>query len=213
MSEILKAPSGGGKIIVEGLDSTKILQDTTITIKQGNKIIQSAEGEIYKKPEEIYIPSVQDQIIHAGQYLEGDQTLAGDNNLKASNIIKGVEIFGVTGTLRRTVLLFCGRHVFQSKDEYFGTDLGLGIFGNIFSYSGSRTLQATAKYNLTAYWNKTSGSDGRLWNTKLYHNNVEIPVNTNFSIKAGDVIKIVMTITGAPDPTVTFFAYLMHGKL
>lgn len=45
-----------------------------------------------------WTPGTEDQVIYAGQYLDGDQTIKGDANLVASNIAKGKNIFGVTGT-------------------------------------------------------------------------------------------------------------------
>ena len=45
-----------------------------------------------------WTPGTSDQTIASGRYLTGTQTIKGDANLKAANIVKGVSIFGVTGT-------------------------------------------------------------------------------------------------------------------
>ena len=43
-------------------------------------------------------PTESEQVISAGQYLEGDQTIQGDSNLIPENIASGVSIFGIIGT-------------------------------------------------------------------------------------------------------------------
>lgn len=53
---------------------------------------------VTKKSAQTYIPGTNDQIISAGEYLNGIQTIKGDTDLRASNIKKGVTIFNVTGT-------------------------------------------------------------------------------------------------------------------
>lgn len=45
-----------------------------------------------------WTPGTSDQTLASGKYLTGTQTIKGDGNLKAANIVKGVSIFGVTGT-------------------------------------------------------------------------------------------------------------------
>ena len=45
-----------------------------------------------------WTPGTSDQTLASGKYLTGAQTIKGDANLKAANIVKGVSVFGVTGT-------------------------------------------------------------------------------------------------------------------
>lgn len=45
-----------------------------------------------------WTPGTSNQTLASGRYLTGTQTIKGDANLKAANIVKGVSIFGVTGT-------------------------------------------------------------------------------------------------------------------
>ena len=45
-----------------------------------------------------YTPTTTDQVINAGQYINGVQTILGDANLIAGNIKKDVSIFSITGT-------------------------------------------------------------------------------------------------------------------
>ena len=136
--------------------------------------------------------------------LSADVVLAG-NVVKVLQGSKTIE--SISGQLVQPVAVHCGRHVFQSKDEYFTTDFMSGYF-DVASYSGSRAITLTAKKAFKAKWNKTSGSDGSKWNTSLTHNKVKIPVDTPFDVSIGDKILIAMTITGGPDPSVTFFAFL-----
>ena len=46
----------------------------------------------------IYTPTTTDQVINAGQYIDGVQRILGDANLIAGNIKKDVSIFSITGT-------------------------------------------------------------------------------------------------------------------
>lgn len=45
-----------------------------------------------------YTPTTTNQVINAGQYINGVQTILGDANLIAGNIKKDVSIFSITGT-------------------------------------------------------------------------------------------------------------------
>lgn len=47
---------------------------------------------------QMYVPSTENQIIEAGQYLTGNQFILGDGNLIAENIKSGVYIYDVMGT-------------------------------------------------------------------------------------------------------------------
>ena len=57
-------------------------------------------GTITSKSAQTYTPGTTDQTIAAGQYLSGAQTISGDADLVSGNIKDGVNIFGVTGTLK-----------------------------------------------------------------------------------------------------------------
>ena len=57
-------------------------------------------GTITSKSAQTYTPGTTDQTIAAGQYLSGTQTISGDADLVPGNIKDGVDIFGVTGTLK-----------------------------------------------------------------------------------------------------------------
>ena len=80
--------------------------DTTCTaeakhILNGKTAIVNGEkltGTMPVVNETTYTPTTSNQIISAGQYLQGDQTIKGDANLVAENIKSGVSIFGITGT-------------------------------------------------------------------------------------------------------------------
>ena len=74
--------------------SSDILLSKTAYAK-GEKIT----GTIESLAEREYIPTIEDISIPLGKYLGGNQILKGSPNLLPENIKKGVEIFGVTGTL------------------------------------------------------------------------------------------------------------------
>lgn len=115
---ILNFNSGGGKVTVSGLAANKILQGTTVTVKQGAKMVASAAGSIPSKAAATYTPKTTNQTIAAGQYLSGAQTIKGDSNLISKNIVEGRTIFGVTGN--------------ALNKSYFG--------GNTLSYGGDNWL-------------------------------------------------------------------------
>lgn len=86
-------------INVSGLDTSdanaqpnNILEGYSAYV-QGQKV----EGNIKSKSAETYIPSIEDQEIASGVYLEGNQTIKGDANLISENIKAGISIFGVSG--------------------------------------------------------------------------------------------------------------------
>ena len=58
----------------------------------------SIGSSITRKAAQTYTPGTSNQVIAAGQYLNGAQTILGSTALKAANIKQGVQIFGVTGT-------------------------------------------------------------------------------------------------------------------
>lgn len=74
--------------------SSDILLNKT-AYARGEKIT----GAIESLAEQQYIPTIEDISIPLGKYLSGNQILKGSPNLLSENIKKGVEIFGVTGTL------------------------------------------------------------------------------------------------------------------
>ena len=117
MSKSMMSAAGGGKVTVSGLEAGKILQGTTVTVKQGSKTVASVAGSIPSKAASTYTPKTTNQIIAAGQYLSGAQTIKGDENLVAKNILENVSIFGVIGGLK--VLAIC------SKEGRSGTCTGM----------------------------------------------------------------------------------------
>lgn len=84
----------------------------SITVDSGGKITASATQEagyvtagtktatkqLTVQAAKTWTPGTSDQTLASGRYLTGTQTIKGDANLKAANIVKGVSIFGVTGT-------------------------------------------------------------------------------------------------------------------
>lgn len=84
----------------------------SITVDSGGKITASATQaagyvtagtktatkQLTVQAAKTWTPGTSNQTLASGQYLTGTQTIKGDANLKAANIVKGVSIFGVTGT-------------------------------------------------------------------------------------------------------------------
>lgn len=84
----------------------------SITVDSGGKITASATQaagyvtagtktatkQLTVQEAKTWTPGTSNQTLASGRYLTGTQTIKGDANLKAANIVKGVSIFGVTGT-------------------------------------------------------------------------------------------------------------------
>ncbi len=84
----------------------------SITVDAGGKITASATQaagyvtagtktatkQMTVQAAKTWTPGTSNQTLASGRYLTGAQTIKGDANLKAANIVKGVSIFGVTGT-------------------------------------------------------------------------------------------------------------------
>lgn len=84
----------------------------SITVDSGGKITASATQaagyvtagtktatkQLTVQAAKTWTPGTSDQTLASGRYLTGAQTIKGDAQLKAANIVKGVSIFGVTGT-------------------------------------------------------------------------------------------------------------------
>lgn len=59
---------------------------------------KTATKQLTVQAAKTWTPGTSNQTLASGRYLTGTQTIKGDANLKAANIVKGVSIFGVTGT-------------------------------------------------------------------------------------------------------------------
>lgn len=84
----------------------------SVTVDSGGKITTSATQaagyvtagtktatkQLTVQEAKTWTPGTSNQTLASGRYLTGTQTIKGDANLKAANIVKGVSIFGVTGT-------------------------------------------------------------------------------------------------------------------
>lgn len=84
----------------------------SVTVDSGGKITASATQaagyvtagtktatkQLTVQAAKTWTPGTSNQTLASGRYLTGTQTIKGDANLKAANIVKGVSIFGVTGT-------------------------------------------------------------------------------------------------------------------
>lgn len=78
----------GGKITVSATQAAGYVTAGTKT----------ATKQLTVQAAKTWTPGTSNQTLASGRYLTGTQTIKGDANLKAANIVKGVSIFGVTGT-------------------------------------------------------------------------------------------------------------------
>lgn len=117
-------------------------------------------GGIPRKAAAIYTPGTSDQVLAAGQYLEGAQTIKGDANLAAGNILSGVTLFGVTGNVipysnssGGVIAVICG---FGNGDYGYGEPY--------FSFSGSvLTCKMACNVSISAQGQANSGTSGQAW--------------------------------------------------
>ena len=65
-------------------------------------------GSIPDQAAQTIMPGTADKTIPAGRYLAGAQTIKGDPDLIPGNIKKGVNIFGVTGTMEEGATVYSG---------------------------------------------------------------------------------------------------------
>ena len=97
-----------------------------------------AEGAIPRKPAARYTPGREDQVLAAGQYLEGAQTILGDPALEPGNIRSGASIFGVAGS-HVSALTVCAWMLLVAEwdnHDSFHARTGAGLTGE-FSYMGN----------------------------------------------------------------------------
>lgn len=73
--------------------SDDIVKDKTAVVNN-----ETVVGALECYEETTYIPSTTEQVIKAGKVAKSGLVLKGDNNLISDNILKGISIFGVTGT-------------------------------------------------------------------------------------------------------------------
>lgn len=86
--------------IESGIDTSDATA-TAAEIREGYTAYVNGEkitGTIESLNAITYTPSVENQIISQGRYLDGDQIILGDANLVPENIKAGVSIFNVNGT-------------------------------------------------------------------------------------------------------------------
>ncbi|MEX0084637.1 hypothetical protein AB2T90_19585 [Clostridium butyricum] len=81
-----------------GTKTKQLAINETYTLGKGYYDSITVNQSIATKGSQIYIPSRNDQVIYANQYLNGNQTIKGDYNLLAENIKEGVSLFGTLGT-------------------------------------------------------------------------------------------------------------------
>lgn len=101
MATVKKSVSDGKSLLAEAITTKGISTATDASFETMatniNSIVTLDSAPGLESQE--WIPSTEDQVIAAGNFLKGDQTIKGDANLMAGNIKSGVELFGVVGNL------------------------------------------------------------------------------------------------------------------
>lgn len=112
--------------------ASQILNGYTAYVN-GNKIT----GTIPTQNAQTITPGTSNQIIAAGQYLNGAITVIGDSDLKSSNIRSGANIFGVSGS--SYVVNTSGTNATSSalRSGYTAYSNGNYISGTMSNYTGS----------------------------------------------------------------------------
>ena len=113
------------------LNNNIILNNSNLLTIEPDSLIESVRSAT------TYIPTISDQTIPDGIYLEGPQTIKGDSNLIPNNIRKNTVLFGITGSL--------SPYTWQGADIEFVQDLGSQSYALSTTTYGSWTPSTTAK--------------------------------------------------------------------
>ena len=145
---------------------------------EGLKII----GEIISLNRNEYVPSTEDKIIVAGNYLDGDQIIKGEPNLIPSNIIKGKTIYGIEGTSGGYIYSASNAGSYTNFDTKTGNNRNDASSassqtkaGTVFGYRGAFGFRSSivCPFDGTLTFNATSG-------TGVYKNNAGISSGSSF---------------------------------
>lgn len=127
-----------------------------VTIHSGGVTVA---GSIPRKAAAAYTPGTSDQVLAAGQYLEGAQSIKGDANLVAGNIRSGVSVFGVVGTHTGCYYLGVGRSFTVKALQGYENFTVNNFIVQPKNVSGSGNGSASAEwYENKAYVNCTASS-------------------------------------------------------
>ena len=127
-----------------------------VTIHSGGVTVA---GGIPRKAAAAYTPGTSDQVLAAGQYLEGAQSIKGDVNLVAGNIRSGVSVFGVVGTHTGCYYLGVGRSFTVKALQGYENFTVNNFIVQPKNVSGSGNGSASAEwYENKAYVNCTASS-------------------------------------------------------
>lgn len=102
------------KVIYAGRTLIDITSDTVApaTMRSGVTAHDQSGAQIIgtmaEQAAQTITPGTVDKTIASGRYLTGNQTIKGDPDLVAANIKKGVEIFGVGGTMEEGPAIYSG---------------------------------------------------------------------------------------------------------
>lgn len=113
------------------LNNNIILNNSNLLTIEPDSLIESVRSAT------TYIPTISDQTIPDGIYLEGPQTIKGDSNLVPNNIRKNTVLFGIIGSL--------SPYTWQGADIEFVQDLGSQSYALSTTTYDSWTPSTSAK--------------------------------------------------------------------
>lgn len=144
---------------------------------EGHEILRGrVAGSIPARGAATITPGTSDQVLAAGQYLEGAQTIKGDANLAAGNIRSGVSIFGVAGGFAgNSQIAFVAFGGGGTPCNYVDPGISTCLESTYFSRSGSSMVckvagTYTIYCNVVTHWANGGGRCG----FEVYRNSTRI---------------------------------------
>lgn len=178
-----------------------------------------------------YTPGLHDRIIiNSGTYITGAQTVKGDANLTSQNIRKDVSLFGIIGGLDPEQIVEPLIEKIGVIGYASGEETTKEIIKEYTMPKDGRVMYSGASYNLNSYsygvkcrleiWLNGKEKDSRNIGVKdtlgkggeQYWTWRGTMLNKVFEAKAGDVIKIVMSVNSYSGLLAWMNAYAIYGK-
>ncbi len=162
LEEVKKSVSDGKAAVANAITnkgvSTMIDAEFAIMADNINSIITT--NDVINLASKTYTPSINNQIISAGQYIKEDQIIEGSSNLKPENIKAGITIFNVTGTMEEGIQM---KSVTKSFSPTSQSAISLGltqaqIAGAYFIKIGQFTLTYSGARTASNNYNQYSGT-------------------------------------------------------
>lgn len=157
IASLFNSGGGGGGGGIDTSDATATSSDILLNktaYANGKKIT----GRIKNLEATEYTPSVNDQHIDSGFYINGLQVIKGDTNLLPTNIRKGVTIFGIEGAydaggggIEESTFIDCTS--FNSSTEVYNEYSNVIMVSQDGTYQNFSNLEDGSTYNrICAYY-------------------------------------------------------------